>query len=277
MDTNVLFEQFYYSRPSFVGGTAVFHGLCRRHIPPGSRILEIGPGPANATSAFVRTLGELIGVDVSAAARRNPALAQALTYDGQTLPFASASFDACVSNYVLEHIASPETHFREVARVLRPGGVYCFRTPNLWHYAPLLSALLPHCLHLRLANWLRGYGAEADDPYPTRYRANTRSAVIRYARRGGLEIEQLDYLEAEPSYGRAHPLLFWPMMLYERLVNATGALAPFRMNIFAVLRRPPGPRPRSSAAGPLGAASGPAGLAGQGDCQFQEDNHEHRD
>jgi SAM-dependent methyltransferase len=234
MRTEALFDRYYYSNPKFRDGTTTFHRLCRRYFRPGARVLEIGPGPENKTSNFLSSFVELIGVDVSMELRANPALAAAYRYDGRRLPFRDRSFDGCVSNYVIEHVADPEAHFREVARVLRPGGVYCFRTPNLWHYVTLGSRLLPHAFHLRWANWLRRLDG-AHEPYPTYYRLNTSAKVVRLAQAAGLEPVELEFIEAEPFYGRRHAALFYPMMLYERLVNATELLAPLRMNILAVL------------------------------------------
>lgn len=132
MTTDALFERYYYSNPAFRDGTSTFHRLCRTHIPPGARILEIGPGPRNKTSNFLSSFATVVGVDISEEAQSNSALAQSYVYDGQRLPFEDGSFDACVSNYVMEHVEYPQIHLREVARVLRPNGVYCLRTPNLW-------------------------------------------------------------------------------------------------------------------------------------------------
>jgi len=44
--------------------------------------------------------------------------------DAHRLPFRSASFDHVVTNAVLEHVANPFVAVREIARVLRPGGVF---------------------------------------------------------------------------------------------------------------------------------------------------------
>lgn len=238
MRTAALFERYYYSRPGFVAGTPEFHAMIAAAVPAGSRIVEIGSGPPNETTSFLASIGPVTGVDVSDEHLGNPELADAHTFDGRALPLPDASADACVSNYVLEHVEDPAAHFAEVRRVLRPGGVYLFRTPNLWHYVALASRLLPHAAHLALANRLRGHGDDAHDPWPTFYRANSRRAVRTMARRAGLRIRELRMVEKDPSYGARGPLFFYPMMAYERAVNATGALAPFRANIFAVLERP---------------------------------------
>lgn len=45
-------------------------------------------------------------------------------------------------------------------------------------------------------------------------------------------------IEKEPSYGMSSKALFLMFLAYERLVNATDALAGLRANILGVLRRP---------------------------------------
>jgi SAM-dependent methyltransferase len=203
----------------------------------GGRILEIGAGPANATSRFLATLGRLEGLDVSAEVRDNDALEHAHLYDGGTFPLPNDSFEWCVSNYVLEHVTNPDWHFSEIRRVLKRGGRYIFRTPNLYHYVTLASRLLPHAAHKAIANRLRALEADAHEPWRTVYKANTRRALTRLASKSGLTLESIALIEPDPSYGRASAYLFYPMMGYERLVNATQLLSPFRANILGVMRK----------------------------------------
>jgi SAM-dependent methyltransferase len=231
-----LFHKYYYSRPDFVDGTTQFHRLCRLNIQPGSNILEIGAGPANPTSTFLSSLGRLTGLDVSEEVASNKALAEWRVLSGSTFPWPRACFDACVSNYVLEHVATPAEHFREARRVLRVGGVYCFRTPNIWHYVTIGSRLLPHSAHLLLANRLRGLNPEAHEPYPTVYRCNSRSAVRATARVSGFELLDLSIIEKEPMYGRASKFLFYPMLAWERVVNSHRIFSSLGANLLVTLR-----------------------------------------
>ena len=107
VNTEHLFRRYYLDRPSFVDGTAEFHAICANHTPRGGRILEIGAGPSNATSDYLSTLGPVVGADVTDEVSTNRALKEWRLFDGETLPFDSASFDTCVSNYVMEHVENP--------------------------------------------------------------------------------------------------------------------------------------------------------------------------
>jgi SAM-dependent methyltransferase len=236
--TALLFQSYYFARQDFIDGTAEFHAMCAQALGGASRILEIGAGPSNATTRYLSTIAPVVGLDVSPEALSNDAVSEAHVYDGRTIPFVDASFDGCVSNYVLEHVENPRLHFAEIARVLRPGAPYLFRTPNIFHYVALVSRLLPHVAHVRLSKRLRGMTSEDHDPWVTFYRANSARAVCSLARAVGLDVVELRMVEKEPSYGRASAVVFYPMMLYERVVNSAELFAPMRANIFGVVRRP---------------------------------------
>jgi SAM-dependent methyltransferase len=232
-----LYDEYYYNRPGFEDGTSSFHALCRQTIATNGDILEIGAGPSNPTSDYLAGLGRLKAVDVSHEVLDNRAVREPKVYDGSRLPFDDACFDACISNYVIEHVQNPLEHFQEVRRVLKPGGVYLFRTPNLYYYVSLASAALPHSAHKALANKLRGLPSDSHEPWPTVYRSNTVRALRRFAASAGLRLDRCLLIEKEPSYGRSSAFLFFPMMWYERLVNSTDVLAGLRANILGVMRR----------------------------------------
>ena len=68
--------------------------------------------------------------------KKNPALrdhVKQIAPDGR-LPFPDASFDAVTSNMVFEHIADFEKPVSEIARVLKPGGLFVVLFPSreLW-------------------------------------------------------------------------------------------------------------------------------------------------
>lgn len=227
----------YYPKPAFRGGTLPFFDICVKKIPEEARILEIGAGANNKTTLVLSSIGTVTALDVDPDVCNNTYAAETLVFDGLKFPVPDQSFDACVSNWVLEHVADPGSHFREAARVLRPGGVYCFRTPNLLHYAMFGSCLLPHSLHLAFANRLRKMNPDSHAPWPTYYRANRPARLKRLIADAGMELADLTMIEPEPAYGRAHAALFYPMMAYERIVNATRLLETLRVIIIAVARK----------------------------------------
>jgi 2-polyprenyl-3-methyl-5-hydroxy-6-metoxy-1,4-benzoquinol methylase len=230
-------KRFYSGNRGWIDGTEEFHRLCRQVIGGSARILEIGAGPSNQTSRFLATCGELHGVDPDPSVMANDALTTAAVISNGVFPVTDAWFDCCVSNYVLEHVADPEMHLREVARVLKPDGAYVFRTPNRYHYVSLVSSLTPHWFHELVANRLRNLSSDSHDPYPTVYALNSSSAIRRWATAVGLHVDQLRLVEKEPSYGMRSRALFLALTAYERIVNSTGHLASLRANIFGVLRK----------------------------------------
>ncbi len=229
--------KFYPESSGWIDGETEFHRLCASAIKSGSEILEIGSGPANPTSRFLSSLGRVTGVDVDPEIHANDALAAAHVLTDETYPLGDNVFDACVSDYVIEHIADPASHLKEVRRVLKPGGVYVFRTPNRFHYVTLAAQLTPHWFHVLVANRLRNLPPESHHPYPTSYRMNSRSSIRRAAAAAGLDVQWLRLLEKDPWYGRASRILFLSFMLYERVVNSHELFAGLRANFLAILQK----------------------------------------
>ena len=236
-------EKWYGSKPGWKNGSEEFRRWIAETVSPEGSCLEIGPGPENATSRFLaKHFAALDGLDMDPAVRLNPSLRTAYVYDGKRFPCANEAYDCAVSDFVLEHVRCPELLLSETLRVLKPGGRFYFRTPNLWHYVTLSAYLTPHWLHRRLAHWLRRMPPEAHDPYPTFHRMNTRPRLRKLAKQEGWEVVELRAVEKEPSYGLASRLLFYPFLAYERIVNAWRGFEPFRVNIFGMFQKP---RPRT--------------------------------
>ncbi len=235
-------KKLYAAEDGWVDGTTQFHAMCRdavnaRRGEGPAKILEVGAGPSNRTSRFLRTLGEVHGVDVDPEVLKNDALSGAHVVTNDNYPFSAQTFDLCVSNFVIEHVESPSTHFREIFRVLKPGGRYVFRTPNLFHYVAATSRLTPQWFHVLVANRLRDLPVDAHDPWPTHYAANTPAAIRRFAGEAGFKVHQLDVVEKEPSYGRGFAPLYAALAVYERAVNSTQVLEPLRSTVFGSLER----------------------------------------
>jgi SAM-dependent methyltransferase len=99
-------------------------------------VLDLGCGEGYGTSLLSRAVGEIVGLDVDAAAIAHAASQYASAncrfrrHDGERLPFVDAAFDAVVSFQVIEHVPGDRMYVSEVSRVLAPGGQLVLTTPN---------------------------------------------------------------------------------------------------------------------------------------------------
>ncbi len=226
--------KYYHDRPDWIDGTTRLHNLIREFATSRPMILEIGAGPANQTTRFLASLGEVTGVDIDSDVKSNEYCKKTIVYDGMHIPCGKNSYDLVIMNYVCEHIKQPMELCREIHRVLRPEGFYIFRTPNLWHYISLAAWLTPQFFHNLVANRLRNIPAESHAPYPTLHRMNTKRICRKILSQAGFSIKVIKIIEAEPSYGMASRMLFYPMMIWERVLNSSSVFEILRSNILCV-------------------------------------------
>jgi SAM-dependent methyltransferase len=89
---------------------------------PGDRVLEIGFGGGALLRMMRAQAAEVAGVDTSDAMVRRLRGFDVHIASAERLPFADSAFDKAVSLNSLYFWPEPEAAFREIARVLRPGG-----------------------------------------------------------------------------------------------------------------------------------------------------------
>lgn len=186
---------------------------------------------------FKGEIAEVIGADIDPIVLDNFELDRAYLIVDGVIPQNDSSFDVVISDYVLEHVKEPSQFIAEVYRVLRPGGSFFFRTPNMYHYVSIFSALTPHWVHNAIANSMRGLPVDAHEPWPTYYRMNTRSKLSRLAKEANFSAAEFRMIECQPSYLVFHPVPFMFGVAYERPVNATDTLSGCRANICGRLTR----------------------------------------
>ena len=130
-------------------------------------------------------------------------------------------FDVAYSFMVMEHVADPDAYMAAVQRVLKPGGVYFFVTPNGGHYFTLIAGTMHK---LKIDEWVlrlvQGKTAVEDYHYPVQYKFNTARQIDRVCDRvGGLETD-LVYMEAEGprSYMKGPLILLFHLLAWKRRV-----------------------------------------------------------
>jgi SAM-dependent methyltransferase len=121
----------------------------------------------------------VVGIDIEEAGRHNPVIDEfRLIGPGGRWPLDDASVDLAVSDFVLEHVTEPEAFVAELARVLRPGGMYIARTISRRSLLAAAARLIPNDRHAQALEHLQP-GREARDVFRTAYKMNTRRDLAR--------------------------------------------------------------------------------------------------
>ncbi|MGA3172245.1 MAG: class I SAM-dependent methyltransferase [Chthoniobacteraceae bacterium] len=122
--------------------------LCRYVNPQGKRILEIGSGYGITLITWTKQFGldvtgaepegegfaDTIGVSRRLCEINSVPPERIVVSQGERLPFADASFDIVYSCNVIDHCNDAAKFLREAMRVLKPGGILHFETPNFTSY-----------------------------------------------------------------------------------------------------------------------------------------------
>jgi len=127
------------------------------HIPQNSKILDLGCG-YNAN--FIRKISNknchCFGLDISINKElhlNNTTLAEHNL--NNKLPFDDNIFDVVISLANLEHLQDLKFAFKEIFRVLKPGGILLLTTPSI--YAKPVLEFLSFKLHLVSENEIRDH------------------------------------------------------------------------------------------------------------------------
>ena len=114
--------------------------LVARFIPAGSRILEIGAGSGWQSKLLAQLGHEVHALDLPQRRKQGVQHFPVADYDGLNIPFPDQHFDVVFSSNVLEHIPHLAPFQREIARVLKVGGVGLHILPTpAWRFWTLLS------------------------------------------------------------------------------------------------------------------------------------------
>ncbi len=205
----------------------IVDGIVARLTGPDSRWLDGGCGTNLAVEEFPSALN--VGIDI----HRHPSLRRtpgAWFVQGglDRMPFRDGAFTLVTLNTVAEHLADPAGTFREIRRVLVPGGHVLIHTTNIGSPLILLGKLIPQSLRRIL--FTRVFGADDDDIFPAVHRVNTAGALSRIE---GFAVEELHMVQDLNRSGRA-VFLF---LLGWHMVSRLPGLTRLRTNIVVLLRR----------------------------------------
>lgn len=121
--------------PYFISGRALRRALERTleancaTLPADAQAADVGCGTQGYRALLTRFVATYVGMDIADAVAHGyaPADTRVIGSDGR-LPAEDATFDLVLSTQVLEHVAAPRAHLRELCRILQPGGLLLIST-----------------------------------------------------------------------------------------------------------------------------------------------------
>ncbi|MCB9846865.1 MAG: class I SAM-dependent methyltransferase [Phycisphaeraceae bacterium] len=216
---------------------AVFVRLIRRELegrPGPTRVLDIGAGNGIGKNtalqaAIAQRCDELWGVEPDEGVVRNDGIFHRFQHAlMETAALPENAFDVAYAYMVMEHVADPDAFLTAVRRVLKPGGVFLFMTPNKRHYFTICANLLRK---IRLEEFTLGKLRRKEEVeayhYPVVYAFNTPGQIDRAAKAAGMDAPGYAYLESDgPRPYMKGPLIpvFHLMKLKRSLIKDRGAL-----------------------------------------------------
>jgi len=183
----------------------------------GSVFLDSGCGKKSMMQRHNPKLKLSIGMDISIdAMKENQAFKVYVVGDASKLQFRDSSFNAVVSQWMMEHIKDPENVIKEFHRVLKKGGSLVVVTNSKYHPMMFLSSILP----LGLRDWLKqrilpSYIGE--DTFPTYYKFNSLGRIHRILSGRGFEKRFASYTGA--PFFLFNSFLFKLSEIYERVTD----------------------------------------------------------
>ena len=198
--------------PSLKYADCIYEEALRSNINPGARWLDVGAGH-NVLSRWrfkqeqqlVRQSKITVGLDSCLAAlRKHKSILLKVQGHVVSLPFKDCSFDLVTANMVVEHLDRPDVEFGEVSRVLKPGGLFIFHTPNGPGYQTVMARLIPRKLKKKLISLCEG--RKEEDVFDTYYRANRQTEIRELAKSTGFEIIGIEMANSPAELAVIPPL-----------------------------------------------------------------------
>lgn len=142
------------------------------------------------------------------------------------LPFPDNHFDSVFYHHVIEHVDRPQDSLRELARVLRPGGLIFVGTPNRHRLASSIGAHEQSTWNATWGNKLRDNVRDWKDRLTGRFRNELgahagfsqseldRMLAVHFAERRWLTDEYLKFKYSSHRWSRLVPLVTHPSICW---------------------------------------------------------------
>lgn len=195
--------------PSLKYSQCLYEDILKLHIRPDMKWLDLGcgrhilpPWRREEENRLKVNCKMAAGIDYNLHSLVNhKTISRLIQGDIAHLPLKDNSFDVATANMVVEHLTNPDVQFREIQRILKPGGTFIFHTPNVFGYTAILLMLVPKALKPGL---VRFFQEDEEGDLVTYYKANSAKRIHSLAQATGFKVvksgywHHLPFLELSP-------------------------------------------------------------------------------
>jgi len=225
----------YYDNKHYRNHEEQYLDEIRGQLTAESILLDAGCGADMPFTKLVANRAKLaVGTDIGDLGT-DRGTAVAVRADLNHLPFKDGTFDLITSMSVMEHLQDPEVAVRELSRVLKPGALAIFQTPNKYDYVSIVARITPTWFHKRVL--LQLLDRKEEDTFPTYFNANSKNRIISLLRQSNLLPLKVVLFNQYPAYLMFSSLLFRLGILYERITSRFDVFAQLRAWILVVAKK----------------------------------------
>lgn len=147
--------------------------------------------------------------------------------DLENIPLKNDSVDVLLTNFVLEHIKSPETFFKEVNRVMKTNGIFIIWTPNANSISGIIIRLFPFSLTNKIKKVFLNGGS-----HPTYYLSNSPTKLDSMLGNIGFEKVKMEMIDGVFYFSEVRIVRWFHSMIIK--LTDCEAFSQFKDLIFAV-------------------------------------------
>jgi ubiquinone/menaquinone biosynthesis C-methylase UbiE len=226
--------------PSLKYSQYLYEDILKLYVNPNVKWLDLGCGhqllPSWRLAEEKNLIGYskmIVGIDYDLYSLKNHKnISLKIRGDITELPFRGNSFHLVTANMVIEHLENPNIQFQEIKRILKPGGVLIFHTPNILGYTTMIARCLPRRLKNRLLYLFQG--RKEEDIFNTYYRLNGRKSIINLAEANSFKVLKIKMIVSSPQLVIIPPLVIFELLWIRILMGKV--FKPLRTNIIAILK-----------------------------------------
>lgn len=197
-------------------------------------VLDAGCGKGDIMAEFKNQTKQIIGLDDDATLLKNNNIVdKKIVASLDKIPLVNNIIDAAVATFVIEHVKNPNDMFKEILRILKPGGKFIFITTNVYNPVMFFSMLLPYNIHKFLREKLLHKISEGT--HETYYYANTYPKLNQLAKEAGFKSYKITRV-GNPEYLSFSKVTVLPAVYFEKVID-NKYLAFFKMYLMGICQK----------------------------------------